>query len=85
MYTTILQFVLLNKKYTFFQKVEKVPYISHSEWFFRIKNVQNHLELFSTCKKLHLETIGMANFSKWNYWSDRVFPYTRQQCGLGRT
>ena len=24
----------------------------------------------------------MANFSKWKYWSDRGFPYTRQQCGI---
>ena len=40
------------------------------------------MESFSTCKKLHLETIGMANFSKWKYWSDRGFPYTRQQCEL---
>ena len=29
-----LQFVLLNKKCTFFQKVEKLLYISHSEGFF---------------------------------------------------
>ena len=36
---------------------------------------------FSTFKKLHLKTIGMTNFSKWKYWSDRGFPYTRQQCG----
>ena len=40
------------------------------------KNVLNHVESFSTCKKLHLETIGMAIFSKWKYWSDSVFPYT---------
>ena len=39
------------------------------------------MESFSICKKLHLETIGMANFSKWKYWSDSVFPYTMLQCG----
>ena len=58
-------------------------YISHSDYnFFRIKNVPNHLESFNTCKKLHLETIGMAN--KWKYWSDSIFSYTMQQCVLTR-
>ena len=38
------------------------------------------MKSFSTCKKLHLETIGITNFSKWKYWSDSVFPYTMQQC-----
>ena len=47
-----------------------------------INNVQIHPESFSTCKKLHLETIGMANLSKWKYWSDRGFPNTRQQCEM---
>ena len=36
----------------------------------------NDVKSFSTCKKLHLGVIGMANFSKWKYWSDSVFPYT---------
>ena len=64
----------------FVQKLKKC-YISDTlSNFFRIKNVLNHLESFSTCKKLHLETIGMTNFSKWKYWSDSGFPYTMQQC-----
>ena len=44
--------------------------------FLRLKNVLNHVESFSTCKKFHLETVGMAIFSKGKYWSDSVFPYT---------
>ena len=64
----------------FVQKLKKC-YISDTlSNFFRIKNVLNHLESFSTCKKLHFETIGMANFSKWKYCSDSIFSYTMQEC-----
>ena len=71
----------------FVQKLKKC-YISDTlSNFFRIKNVLNHLESFSTCKKLHLETIGMANFSKWNYWLSQhqcFSDYQTAECAASR-
>ena len=41
--------------------------------FFGIKNVLNHVESFSTCKKLHLDTIARPISQNGNIPSDRGF------------